>query len=62
MTSKEFISKLKWHITDGGHGDCVAESKTIHGRKLEFSGSPKITVLISDGGLDKLDKLDKGDE
>ncbi len=58
--SKEFISVLKQHITDGKYGDCVDESKTINGRKLEFNGSPKITVIISDGGLDKLD--DKGGE
>ena len=54
--SKEFISNLKQYMTDGKYGDCVDESKTIHGRKLEFSGSPKITVIISDGGLDELDK------
>ena len=56
MTSKDFILRLKQYMTDGRYGDCVGESKAINGRKLEFSGSPKITVIISDGGLDKLDE------
>ncbi len=58
MTSKEYKDKLKQHMTDGGYGDCVGESRTIYGRKLEFNGSPKMFIVISDGGLAKLD--DKG--
>ena len=59
MTSKQFLSKLKQYITDGGYGDCIGEMKDDFYHWLEFHHAtlPELKIAIS---IEKLERLDKG--